>query len=151
MVQSGYSDLYSNPIVKAGTYLAKVERVKASKRADGATTLTVELVLDHYGPEVNGKKLVAIVHSTEKGKKFFDAFLDAYRVTEQTVQQAVGRYAAVWIYDAQYQGSFYSAVKFPFQTFAVQGKVAEIEAQEAKAKSDKPKPGTHPWLDDEAA
>lgn len=151
MVQTGYSDLYSNPIVKAGTYLAKVSRVKASKRADGATTLTVELVLDHYGPEVNGKKLVAIVHSTEKGKKFFDAFLDAYRVTEQTVQQAVGRYAAVWIYDAQYQGSFYSAVKFPFQTFAVQEKVAEIEAQEAKAKPDKPKPGTLPWLDDEAA
>ncbi len=131
MVQSGYSDLYSNPIVKTGTYLAKVDRVKASARPDGATTLTVELVLDHYGPEVNGKKLIAIVHSTEKGRKFFDAFLNAYRVTEQTVQQAVGRYAAVWIYDTQYQGSFYSAVKFPLQTFAVQEKVTEIEAEEA--------------------
>ncbi|MBY0113633.1 MAG: hypothetical protein K2Y21_12495 [Phycisphaerales bacterium] len=135
MDQSGYPALYGNPIIKSGMYLAKVLRVRASPREDGATTLNIELLIDHHGSELDGTKLVAIVHSNQKAKPFFDAFLQAYRVTEKTVQEAVGRYAAIWVYDAQYGGSFYSAVRFPLQTFAIQEKVTEIEAEEAAAKA----------------
>jgi len=144
MDQLGYSDLYSNPIIKPGMYLAKFLRVKASTREDGATTLNIEVVIDHHGSEIDGTKLVAIVHSNEKAKKFFDAFLQAFRVTDTTVQQAVGRYAAIWVYDAQYGGSFFSAVRFPLQTFAVQKKVIEIEAEEAAAKVARSKTCTKP-------
>lgn len=128
-----YSTMFSNKLVASGEYMAKVVFVRTVKQIDGKEVLEVEVVIDNNESQYDGTHLTAILHPTPKGQRFIDAFKESYLVNQSTLQQAVGRWASVYVYESLYKGSVFSAVKFHKQTAAALSKVAELEALPSRA------------------
>jgi len=124
-----YAALFANKIIEPGEYLAKLTSVQQIKTESGRYIYQVEVLLDCNEKPEDGTRLSAILQPTIKGQKFIDAFFESYRATEQTVQQAVGRFAAVYVYNSGYKGSHFSVVKFHPQAFQAREKVAEVESE----------------------
>jgi hypothetical protein len=140
-MRPNYSALFSNKVIKPGEYLAQVALV-CEVDVDGPEKgIYVELVIDNNESDGDGTMLVAILHPTPKGQKFIEAFLESYRVTRATLDDAEGRWAAIYVYDSLYKGSAFSTVKFHTQTAFQRDKAAELEAIK------KPKGGGDATLD----
>lgn len=129
-----YAAMFRNKLIEPGEYLAKLVSVYAIEVDDGQHIYEVEVLLDYNERPVDGTRLTAILQPTAKAHKFVDAFLESYRTTEQSVQSAVGRFAAVYVYQSEYKGSHFSVVKFHPQPFQAQQRVAEVELEEASVK-----------------
>lgn len=130
-----YAALFRNKLIEPGEYLAKLVGVQQIATNDGKLIYQVEVILGHNESAADGARLLAVLQPSEKGQRFIDAFLESYRVTEQTVKEGVGRYAAVYVYQSQFKGTHFSVIKFHPQPFQAQEKVAEVEAEEAAAKA----------------
>lgn len=107
-----YQLVFSNPVIEAGEYMARLVSVTTFPGGDGKHIYQVEVELDGNDKDEDGAKLSSILHPTPKGQKFIDALMESFEATPQTIQQAVGRYAAVYVYQSLYKGSAFSVVKF---------------------------------------
>ena len=144
-----YAALFCNTLIEPGEYLAKLVCVQQFATTKGKTIYQVEVVLDYNEKPGNGTRLSAILQPTTKGQRFIDAFLVSYRTTAQTVQQAVGRFAGVYIYQSEYKVTHFAVVKFHQQPFLAQEKVAVVEAEvsENRVKPSTPATGIIEWND----
>lgn len=131
MANADYAAMFRNKLIEPAEYLARLVSVRLIATDSGKPIFEVEVVLGHNESPADGARLLAVLQPSPKGQRFIDAFLESYRVTEQTVQQGIGRYAAVYVYQSQYKGTHFSAVKFHSQPYQAQEKVAEVEAEEA--------------------
>lgn len=144
-----YAAMFRNKLIEPAEYLARLVSVQMLATDNGKPIYEVEVVLGHNESPADGARLFAVLQPSAKGQRFIDAFLESYRVTEQTVQQGIGRYAAVYVYQSQYKGTHFSVVKFHPQPFQAQEKVAEVEAEEAanRRRAAVPPTGIIGWLD----
>lgn len=144
-----YAAMFRNKLIEPGEYLARLAGVHLIATDSSKPIYQVEVVLGHNESSADGVRLSAVLQPSAKGRRFIDAFLESYRVTEKTVQEGVGRYAAVYVYQSQYKGTHFSVVKFHPQPFQAQEKVAEVEAEEAanKRRAVVPPTGIIGWLD----
>ncbi|MFO0857238.1 MAG: hypothetical protein U0640_07785 [Phycisphaerales bacterium] len=127
-MKPNYDALFSNKIIKPGEYMAQVTLVCEVDVDGPEKAIYVEVVIDNNESDDDGTMLVAVLHPTAKAKKFTDGFLESYRVTRDTLEQAEGRWAAIYVYDALYKGSAFSNVKFHPQTAYQRDRAAELEA-----------------------
>lgn len=132
-----YAAMFRNKLIEPGEYLAKLIGVQQIATDDGKLIYQVEVVLGHNESVADGARLSAVLQPSEKGQRFIAAFLESYRVTEQTVKEGIGRYAAVYIYQSQYKGTHFSQLKFHAQPFTAQQIVEQVEAEEAVARKKK--------------
>lgn len=150
MANADYAAMFRNRLIEPGEYLAKLVAVRQVQADDGKLIYEVEVVLGHNESPADGTRLSGVLQPSAKGQRFIDAFLASYRVTEATVQEGVGRYAAVYIYQSEYKGTHFSQLKFHPQPLQVQEKVAEVEAEEAAQRRGiaAPQPrGVVGWMD----
>jgi len=150
-----YQGMFKNKLVSPGEYMAKVVCVRAIKQSDGKEALEVEVVLDHNESRYDGTHLIAILNATPKGQRFIDAFYESYRVDRSRVQQAVGRWAAVYVYQSEFKGTHFGVAKFHAQPRQALEKIAEVEAEEREsAKKHRPRAaprlGLVEWNDEQA-
>jgi hypothetical protein len=130
-----YPTLFRNKLIAPGEYLVQVVSVYTEKYRNGKDAIHVEVILGNNGSPHDGTKLVAILNPTDKGQPFVDAFLASFRVSVATIQQAVGRWAQVYIYETMYKGSPYAGLKFHIQPWRAVKAAAELEAQSTSSVS----------------
>ena len=126
-MQLDYSAMFRNKLIESGEYMAQVVFVQAVTKPDGSTALYVEIELGNNESRYDGTRLTAILQPTSKGQRFIDAFEESYRVSPANLQEAVGRWASVYVYESLYKGTSFGGVKFHRQVGAAKEKAATLE------------------------
>lgn len=118
-----------NPIIESGFYLARLRSATQFVQEDDRPDYEVEVEIDRFGTEVDGTRLKAALYGTEDGKVHVERFLASFRATPDTISEALGRYAAIRVQDAQFNEDKYSQVLFMRQSQEAQRQCEEAEKE----------------------
>lgn len=125
-----YPRLFKNPMIASGQYLATVKSIDTIDVLVGSesrTAIQVTVELDYYGAPIDGTRLLCILQPTDKGQQYISWFLSSYRVSMSTLDDAIGRWASIYVCENEHNGTFYSSVRFQRQTSSALKAVAAIE------------------------
>lgn len=125
------SAIYRNPRIPEGYYFAKVEDVIEQNLNDEYPLVQVRLKL--WDETVRGVQLASILHPTAKCRFFHENFTATFRIDAPHCF-AKGKWGCIEVYDANYQGTCYSAVKFIYQKADVKRKVIALEIKDQQGK-----------------
>lgn len=125
------STIYANPTIPEGFYWVKINNVLTEECGATRPRIWVELEVGPMHEQLAGTRLCSIIHPTEKAQFIFTNFVNSFRVKGGNVHDAIGRWATVMIYPAEYEGSKYSAIKFVYQQPQTRKNALEIEESES--------------------
>ena len=125
------STIYANPIVEPGYYWAKCVDVVPEHCGAERPRLWIQLELGPMHEGAAGVRLCTILHPTPAARYFFVNFLNAYRVHGLNYNEAIGRWASIQVYAAEYGATKYSAIKFTYQSLPLRIGAQRLERADA--------------------
>ena len=136
------SAIYRNPRIPPGYYFAKVVELDTENIAGYDRPLVfVRVKIDPEHGLGDHVVLANIIHPTEGSKFYYANFVSTFIGFEtHDLRLALNRWGSIEVYDAEYQGTKYSAVKWTYQTRQVRSKIEEIYRREQERPVDEPIP-----------
>ena len=115
------NEIYHNPLIPPHFYFAKIIYVEAEPSDFYYPKTLIKLCL-HSGYGITSEIiLTSIIHPTHNSQEHFEKFAHTYLCyDENDIGKAIGRWGSIWVYDAEYNETKYSMVKFVWQPFWVQ-------------------------------
>jgi hypothetical protein len=129
-------NIYANPVIAPGFYWAKVVDLRAEQVDEGRPRLHIRLQIGPMHEGAAGLTLASIIHPTDAARFFYINFMNAYRIAGTNYEQAIGRWASVGVYTADYQGTRYSAVRYTHQPLLIRTNAIILERAEALGRLD---------------
>ncbi len=123
--------IYLNPIIPPDFYYAKIIHLETEPAAFQFPKILTKLSIHpiHHLPE--NTILTSIIHPTNKSREHFEKFVHTFlNPDERDVSMADGRWGSIWVYNAKYDETEYSSVKFVFQPIKVKLAVWDIYERE---------------------
>ena len=127
-------NIYINPLIPRGYYWVKVLDVRAEDCEAIRPRLYIRLQIGPMHEAVAGLTLNSIIQPSDAAKYYFINFLAAFRVAGLQYEQAIGRWASVEVYPAEYEGKEFSAVKYTYQAGLLKLHAIWIERAEASGR-----------------
>ena len=125
------NEIYFNPIITPNFYFAKIIQIETEASDFYFPKTLIKLSLHHDYGFPDETILSSIIHPTEKAEKHFLKFVHTFlNYDERDVCKAQNRWGSIWVYDAEYNETQYSAVKFVWQPNSVKMKSIEIFQRE---------------------
>ena len=118
--------IYSNKKIPSNFYYARLRRVETEKSNYEFPKVMAEIeILPQQGVR-KGTVLYALIYPSAKAAKHFINFKNTFPVWDNKINAPkTGQIGSVWIYDSEYDGTRYSAVKFVYQSEKVRRKIRE--------------------------
>jgi hypothetical protein len=123
--------IYHNPLIPPNFYYAKIVHIETEKAAFYYPKILVQLLIRPSDILPQEKTLVSIIHPTNNSRKHYDNFIETFLgYHDKDVTCALGRWGSIWVYDAEYQETKYSAVKYVYQPLWLKLSIMQIYEQE---------------------
>ena len=126
------SAIYRNPRIPPGYYFAKAIEVNTENIAGYERPLVFVRVQIHPDHKLGDHVVLTnIIHPTEASRFYFINFVNTFIGFEtHDLSLSLNRWGSIEVYDAKYQKTMYSAVKWIYQTREVRSKIADIYRRE---------------------
>ena len=106
------SIIYSNPVIPPKYYCVKVLNIKQEPANFKYPKLLLYLQI-HPDHDVGDIILSSIIHSTQASEPIYNVFRETFlKSPDEELENAIGRYGAVKVYNKEYEGTIYSVVKY---------------------------------------
>lgn len=131
MINKG--NILKNPLIPAVFYFAKVLEVKTEEVGKKRPVICIKLRIGpFYDNDAYGAILTCIIHPVDGADKYHLGFIASFGLfaTPHDYKQAVGQWANIGVYDSEYQGTKYSAVRFYPPTTDIQKQVDKVAARD---------------------
>jgi len=122
--------IFYNPIITPGYYYAKIINLKTEESDFHFPKLLIYLKL-HPDYNLANIILASIIHPTINSEIHFENFWKTYGVLgDGSYSDCRERYGSIQVYNAEYNGSEYSAVKYVYQPIPIRMKACRLTREE---------------------
>jgi len=124
--------IYHNPIIPQGYYYAKVIRCEAEP-ADFHFPKLLIYLKPHHSYNLNNVILASIIHPTINSQFHYGNFWNTYAIwANGDINKTINQHGSILVYNAEYNGTEYSAVKYVYQPMDVRYKACKLTAGEGE-------------------
>lgn len=108
--------IYSNPLIPPRHYCAKLLNLKQEESNHTFPKLQIYLQI-HPDHDIGDIILTSIIHPIFASEPIYNLFSETFlKSPNEELENAIGRYGAIQVYNKEYEGTCYSVAKYIEQT-----------------------------------
>ena len=124
------SVIYSNPLIRPSFYCANICKLEQEPSDYLFPKLLIYLQI-HPDHELGDIILTSIIHSTPNAQPVFNNFKYTFLTSDdEEINEAVGRWGVVQVYNNEFEGTCYSVVRFVEQIGEYREFAEKVESEE---------------------